>query len=305
MSWKSRRRQEATSFYAGDSLEMDRRSSSFIFPRKQKSSLVQCIKGRSYSLWTITSAVICSVLLYQSLSRSESNDGAYDTAPISVWNHNHYASKDSSFRERNLLVAQVGQSRPFAEVASRPNRAYARRWGWDYLLHTGEEDACSTVQVLNHILTHQEEKGQARAPYDAVLFLSPDAIITDQDYQFLALLPTEKLVAANIANSKVFVWNLNHVHSLDLARQWLESGEGSFASCDMESLWAAIETTVAGEIANTIQPLQLSETAGLVEPRLIKFIPQDAEQSFPETMGLLEGIADSVCYRYYPRCEVL
>ena len=214
MSWTSRRRQEqeATTLYAGASLEMDRRSSNLVFPRKQRSSLVvQFIKGRSYSLWTITSAVICAMLFYQSLNHSESNDGFYDTAPISVWNHNHYASKDSSSRERNLLIAQVGQSRPFAEIASRPNRAYARRWGWDYLLHTGEEDPCGTVKVLNHILARQEEKEQARAPYDAVLFLSPDAIITDQDYQFLALLPTEKLVAANIANSKVFLWNLNHV----------------------------------------------------------------------------------------------
>lgn len=255
----------------------------------------------------MTSAVICAVLFYRSLySHSDSTSSFadyYDTSPISVWDHNHYTSKDSR-EERNLLIAQVGESRPFAEITSRPNRAYARRWGWDYLMHTGEKHACSTVRVLNRILALQEEKEEssARAPYDTILFLSPDAVIMDQDYLFLAILPTDKLVAANIDKSNVFVWNLNHAHSLDVARLWLD-----LPDCDMESLWAAMEMYTAEDegVTKYLQPLQLSET-GLVEPRLIKFLPTtESEENIPETMGLLESVADSVCYRYYPRCEVL
>ena len=59
----------------------------------------------------------------------------------------------------------------------------------------------------------------------------------------------------------------------------------STASCDTESLWAAMEMTVAGDIASNVQPLQLSETTGLLEPRLIKFLPQNAEQELSRDDG--------------------
>jgi len=261
----------------------------------------------------MTSVAICAVPLYQSIRPHDSSSmDTYDTAPISVWDHNHYDSMDdldAFSKERNLLIAQVGQSRPFAEITSRPNRAYARRWGWDYLMHTGEDGACGTVRVMNHIMSCQDqevkEESLLRAPYDAILFMSPDAVIMNLDYQFLALLPGDKLVAAGETKADVFVWNLNHPHSLEVARLWLDLGDDSM--CDTESLWSAIEMTMEDkifELPKYVQSLQLSDT-GLVEPRLIKFLPGDYDQSFPETMGLLENVADSVCYRYYPRCEVL
>lgn len=308
MPWTSRQRQPPSRLFQSSSLEMDHRSYSYTFPRKRRSSLLDFVRSHSYPIWTVTSAVLCALLFYHSLHHSDSTNG-YDTTPISVWNHNHYR-ENASNSDRNLLIAQVGQSRPFAEITSRPNRAYGRRWGWDYLMHITEkeDDACGTVKVLNHLLARQEREGKeqsfARAPYNVVLFLSPDAVIMDQDFQFLALLPSNKLVAANTEKANVFVWNLEHARALQVARLWLDLGEDS--SCDMESLWAAVEASITENetITDYVQPLQLSET-GLVEPRLIKFLPEDSQQNFPETMGLLESVADSVCYRYYPRCEVL
>lgn len=175
-------------------------------------------------------------------------------------------------------------------------------------MHTGEEDPCGTVQVLNHIARQERETDGSRAPYDAVLMLSPDSVIMDLDYQFLALLPNDMLVAASSSKSDLFVWNLKYRNSLEVARLWLDLNDSNGDECDMESLWTAIEMTMGDEtfdLTNYVQPLQLTDT-GLVEPRLIKFLPDESEQkATPETMELLERVADSVCYRYYPRCEVL
>ena len=313
MSWASRRRPNAWVAPSESSpLEVDRSSYATFtgsFPIKRKNgSLLELLKGRSYPLWTITSVAICAVLLYGSFHRDSSQD-MYDTTPISVWDHNHYVSKDTIKypRERNLLIAQIGQSRPFAEVTSRPNRAYARRWGWDYLLHTeqDENDSCDTVRVLNYVMGRQvrEEEEEDRAPYDAVLFLSQDAVIMDLDYQFLALLPDDKLVATGESRSDLFLWNLNYHRSPDVAQLWLDLGDD--AKCDTESLLAAIEMTMGDrDMSRYNQPLHLSD-AGLVEPALIKYLPGNSDRNFADTMALLESVADSVCYRYYPRCEVL
>lgn len=329
MSWTSRRR--ASPWAPSESsaaLEVERSSYATFTgsfpPRKQRTTggLAEFWKGKWHSLWTIASVAVGAVLLYKSMHHHRDASSMYDTTPISEWDHNHYFSMRDSFnnhnassssrRQRNLLIAQVGESasRPFAGISSRPNRAYARRGGWDYLLHTGEEDACGTVRVLNHILTRQEEeetkKSYPRAPYDAILFLPLDAVIMNLDYPFLALISENQLVAAGETKSNLFVWNTKHKQSLDVARLWLDLGDDSL--CDIDSLFSAIEMTVGGkasDLSKYVQPLQISDT-GQVEPRLIKFLPDDeSEQDLPQTMGLLESVADSVCYRYYPRCEVL
>jgi hypothetical protein len=127
------------------------------------------------------------------------------------------------------------------------------------------------------------------------------------DYEFLALLPENKIVAMANAKPDLFLWNLKHKESQEVARMWLDLADDS--NCDTQSLWSAIEMTVAdsGYLASHyVQQLHLS-ISGVVEPKLIKFLPSDDADgmSFPETVATLQTVADSVCYRYYPRCEVL
>jgi hypothetical protein len=257
--------------------------------------------------------VVGAILLYRSLNNHSSFvGGQYNTSPMSQWDHNHYvSSRDALPKERNLLIAQIAPFGTFTEITSRPNRAYASRWRWDFFLHTqgGGDASCGAVTILNHILAQQERATHEtqRAPYDTILFLSEDAVIMDLDYEFLALLPEDKIVA--MANDKpdLFLWNLKHTQSQEVARMWLDLADDS--NCDTQSLWSAIEMTMADSgypASYYVQPFQLSD-AGVVEPRLIKFLPSDEAdgKSYPETMATLQTVVDSVCYRYYPRCEVL
>lgn len=312
MTWTSRRRPNVWSPSSECSpLELDRTSYATFgrgrsYPRKERNCLSEI---RSYPLWTITCVVVGAILLYRSMHHSSLVE-QYSTSPMSQWDLNHYVSSEDAIpHDRNLLIAQIAPFGPFTEVTSRPNRAYARRWRWDFLLHTGGDASCGAVRILNHILAQQEQtthKSQ-RAPYDTILFLSEDAVIMDLDYQFLALLPDDKFVA--MANGKVdlFLWNLKHKESQDVARMWLDLADDS--NCDAESLWSAIEMTMADtgfDASYYVQSMQLSN-AGVVEPRLIKFLPSDEAdgKSFLENIATLQSVADSVCYRYYPRCEVL
>ena len=186
----------------------------------------------------------------------------YDAQPEWQWDHNVYnpsrRSKTTTYtaatsspplhdstsspplisaiegaQERNLLVAQVAGNSALAnlaEVSSRPNRAYARQWGRDYVLYKAfapsiERVCFDKVAVLRAILegqrqlhvefwsslgvgsfvddddisndTDQTRQGrQSRAvQYDVVALLSPEAIIADLDRDLLSLLPQDKLLA--------------------------------------------------------------------------------------------------------------
>lgn len=291
-------------------LELERRSSyatfGRIFPSKRTDRCNQP------PLWTLTSVVIGAILLYRSMtSHSSTFDDIYDTSlPVTSWDHNHY----EDYKQLNLLITQIAPIPFYGDITSRPNRAYAKRWGWDFLFHTGHDDdgeECTAVRILNHVVTQQErhsgETRQQRAPYDAVLVLSQDAVIMDMDYELLALLPNDKLVAIG-EKPDIFLWNLQHSLSPTVARLWLDG----HADCSTQSLTDAIELvmeqdddTDEADLNLIVQPLALSESEGLVQPRFIKFLPPLEEKNIPETVATLQSVADSVCYRYYPRCEVL
>lgn len=312
MTWTSRRRPNVWSPSSESSpLELDRNSYATFghdrsYPRKERNSYSEI---RPFPFWAITGVVVGAILFYRSLNHSSLVERPR-TSPMSQWDLYHYdSSKEAIPQGPNLLIAQIAPFGPFSEVTSRPNRAYARRWSWDFLLHTGDHASCGVVRILNRILAQQEEKTHKsqRAPYDTILFLSGDAVIMDLDYQFLALLPDDKFVAMANGKADLFLWNLKHKASQNVARMWLDLSDDS--NCDTDSLWLAIEMTTADtgfDASYYVQPLQLTD-AGVVEPRLIKLLPSDEAdgKSFLENMATLQSVADSVCYRYYPRCEVL
>jgi hypothetical protein len=139
--------------------------------------------------------------------------------------------------ERNLLIAQVAgipsshngdssdqnstttigwllaQDDVLLHLVSRPNRAYARQWGRNYVRfrpygknHTISSGAVANdellvVTFLKDLMEHQKAKHALKhphhefKPYDAVAVLPPGAIVTDLDYDLLSLLPDDKLLA--------------------------------------------------------------------------------------------------------------
>ena len=198
---------------------------------------------------------------------SGENDKNHPTPPpVPVWAWDHYLYRpqnstqgfsdsspvrdDSLVLNRNLLIAQVvaapyrsdlrATMAQFGEISNRPNRAYARQWGRNYVRYMPASQDISNTQcdgvdhvvVLNVILDAQQPhmtERQNSIRYDALVLLPPDAIITDLDYDLLAMIPESKLLSiVGLQNRPkqaggVVFWNLRHALTHEVAqRLWKE-----------------------------------------------------------------------------------
>lgn len=247
--------------------------------------------------------------------------------------------------ERISLLAQVVTGKPLrnlADVSARPNRAYARQWKMDYANYYsgrasyGSRSCFDKVVVLNSILENQQREAKEPPPlwphpprveYDSIILLQPDSIITDLDKNLVdLLLPRDKLVAiAGWSDGKkvnsysdVILFNLKHQHADAVAKRWWELvlpvQETCGANNDLEMLIAAIGWVKDDEedLDKLIEPL-VETSDGFVGNHLMKCIAPSVPGSrealltnnFQESLGILQETADAVCYRFYPKCEVL
>jgi hypothetical protein len=316
-----------------------------------------------------------------------------------LWDHNVYylpkskglydsvALTDSGSQDmasavvgRNLLIAQVvGESyrtmRPlpgpnsrrqllaqFADITSRPNRAYARQWGRNYVRF--QDDSLVVAAFLKSVRDRQLDQQQLSIPYDTVALLPPGAIVVDLDYDLLDLIPADKLLA--IAGwdgeskidgvkrrSEVIFFNLKHTFANTVINRWwgeLEgaqqrhnaaSHEGKYDDLnilihviesllnegeDLQSVVYRLDEAAGGfvlEVPNSV-PDSLDTTGESVTPApyCIKSFsgaavesPNSASAHLPisaqllsdpeVTRATLQSTADAVCYRYYPKCEIM
>lgn len=243
------------------------------------------------------------------------------------------------------LIAQVIPGTTLSrlgDISSRPNRAYARQWGLDFArydtgLSSYNPRACfEKVFALNAILDKQSNSTgdlmsmwshYPRVQYDFILLLPPDSILTELDTDIIkTLLPRRKLAAIAgwnrhhklVSNSDVVVFNLKHQHAKAVARLWLELVSLPQVTCGASNDLGMLVDAIAAvmdeyeDLDELIEPLPENE-AGVIGNGVIKNIPSTVpgprmtllSSSIEESAGILQQTADSVCYRFYPKCEVL
>jgi hypothetical protein len=250
---------------------------------------------------------------------------------------------DLQSTERISLVAQVVSSRQLqslAEVSSRPNRAYARAWKHDHLRydsgrgHIHPRSCFDKIHMLNEIMDRQTSETHgllwshpALVQYDSIILLSADSIVTELDTNiFDAVLPADKLAAISgwnesmtiRSNSDIVVFNMKHKYASAVAKLWWEMVLPVEVTCgannDLGLLLSAI-ASVMGEndnLSELVEPLNESDN-GFTGAHLIKSIVPPVpgcraaylEKSLKESRSILQETAASVCYRFYPKCDVL
>lgn len=243
------------------------------------------------------------------------------------------------------LIAQIVPGTAFGlleEISSRPNRAYARQWGLDFARYNTEHSsyhprACfEKVAALNAILDRENNSTgdlitiwphYPRVQYEFILLLAPDSILTELDTDIIKnILPQDKLVAIAgwnhphklLSNTDVIVFNLKHHHAKAVARLWLEMVSPRHVTCgasnDLGMLVDAIANVMDDfeDLDDLIEPLSESQD-GFIGNGVIKSIPSSVpgprtallSNSMEQSAAILQQTADSVCYRFYPKCEVL
>jgi hypothetical protein len=212
----------------------------------------------------------------------------------------------------------------------------------DYTRYYAGRSAHSTkscfdkVFVLNAIMEKQTKEASEPPPlwphpprvtYDSILLLPPDSILTALDENLLdIMLPNDKLVAIAgwnddkelNSNSGVIVFNLQHRHADAVTKLWWEMALPMEVTCGANNDLGMLVTAIASvmdpneNLEDLIQPL--GETSdGFVGKRLIKCIPPSVPGSrsallsthVQESRETLQQTGDAVCYRFYPKCEVL
>ena len=236
------------------------------------------------------------------------------------------------------------QLEDLAAITSHVNRAYARQWRVDYArlsTHaTSLGRAClEKAYALQELLRMQNTDSHAMNPhvgYDTVVILPPDAILADLDYDVLQLVPSDKLVAVagwqvlgstdNIARvdsqglTETILFNLRHKNATDVAFSWWDMAQSQKLTCgagnELELLWYAIESVNDESLASLVFMLNESKKGfigSLDDDRVIKEIVSGVPtakalmlaSNMVEARVAVQTTVDSVCYRFYPRCELL
>ena len=183
---------------------------------------------------------------------------------------------------------------------------------------------------------------QQQEQYDVLAFLPPTAVIKDLDFDLLDLVPDNKLVAvpgslpaeddprsfSTAARIDMVLINLRHADAATLTHAWLDAVRSSSARgmpCDAErdvsTLLYAIQSVLdpPKDLSSLVHSLSETEQ-GFVGNSDSEFVIKDVVPStaadasgkavsllanLPEIAAGLQTTADSVCYRYFPKCEVV
>jgi hypothetical protein len=233
----------------------------------------------------------------------------------------------------------------FSDVSARPNRAYARQWKVDYVQYYAGRVSYSPkscfdkVFVLRTLAGKQIEEAKdppplwphpSRVQYDAVLLLPSDAIVMDMDGDIIdVLLPREKLVAiAGWTNSLekfasisgVVLFNLRHRHAMKVIDLWWTMSQEMCKTCGADNGISALIDAIAtvmdpwrGETLDLLIEAIPEHSNGKLGNKIIKCLPSSVPgarseiflSNMQQSGEIIHQTADSVCYRFYPKCEVV
>lgn len=210
-----------------------------------------------------------------------------------IWDYNAYHRSSGSSRTTSfssLLLAQHDDTERTVDITSVPNRAYARQRGLDYVRFPG-----GTLRDFLLLL---------QSSYDSIAFFPSNAVLIHLDHSLQELLPTPPDQFMTVGNATgFFVLNLRHAYAPQAISQWQRLRNEEEDDDVLSSLRSFLLFLVSDpHLAISYLP----EHDGFVGTnRLLHCIPRHESQSMEEYQMALSTTVASVCYRYYPKCEVL
>ena len=159
------------------------------------------------------------------------------TEPNNIeWHWHHYSERISTnTTSRNVLIAQyTGLDTAYMEftnITQKANRAYAKRWKYDYLLMMGTAFNSDQMGIAAYNKLPLLRKAVGAKIYDVILILDSDAVVVDFDQNVLDLMPESMLLTAcrnhesgsphtwNV-NNGVTIWNLRHERIEEVYSEW-------------------------------------------------------------------------------------
>lgn len=243
--------------------------------------------------------------------------------------------------KRTLLLVQQATSMNVAkivDVTSRINRAYAKQWGIDYVRLDGSMSAAGVLRNLLRMKASSKSlpsssrySNDMKRDYDVVVMLDADAMVVDMDYNILDLFAPGFLIGT-IGGKRdgdgstvelndgagIMFWNLNHEEIGPLSKLWRDELHTSFE----RGLIVDESSVLANVLSNTYSTRELKTLAQPLSPSQVSYFsgnkvrfmrkPSEAVQKtswldtdWQDVAIVLEQTADAVCFKFFPKCDVL
>jgi len=153
------------------------------------------------------------------------------------WNWHHYSAYNhhNTTAARRVLIAQYtgldAAYLEFTNITQRANKAYAKKWNYDYLLMKGTAFNSNQVGISAYNKLSVLRKTIDAKVYDVLLILDSDAVIVDMHKDVLDLMPESMLLTACRNHEKdsphtweinngVTLWNLKHERIEEVYTEW-------------------------------------------------------------------------------------
>ena len=198
------------------------------------------------------------------------------------WDYNAYHPPFSTFSDptdccSSILLAQ--QDDEMTDLTSLPNRAYARE------------------QKLDYVRFREENLQLMLLQYDIIAVFPSHAVMIHLDHSLRDVLPTPNQVMTMSNSTGFFAVNLRHTETTRAMAQW-------------QSLRNSMPSSLRSFLLSHVSPTRISylpeHPNGFVGThRLLQCLPRREDESLPDYQKALATTVASVCYRYYPTCEVL
>lgn len=216
-----------------------------------------------------------------------------------MWDYNAYhrpsegsrtGLRDDENDSYSLLMAQQDDAEGWADVTNLPNRAYARQRGFDYV----------RFKRLDFMFHHP-------STYDFIAFFPPSAIMIHLDHSLHELLPTADQFMTVGNTTGFFVLNLRHAAAAHAISNWqtlLQDDD----DIDNDVSSFGLSSFLLSNLPQSLPVSFLPEHDGFVGNRLIQCLPATSSAAVADDVQRKNEAATtvaSVCYRYYPKCEVL
>ena len=183
---------------------------------------------------------------------------------INLVHNNHYrdphGGPETILQSPVLIIqnSEPGVEEELLGITSRVNRAYAMRWGFDYMSYIGSDSYSFLLRALFNNESQNRQTGAngggdpdfwklvdklpnpGKMKYEIVMFLQSDAIMVQLDYNIEHLIKGGSLVAGGVDKdtktrgglwnfySDVMLWNLNHPLFDNVTDSWLEMDQVSY-----------------------------------------------------------------------------
>ena len=204
------------------------------------------------------------------------------------------------------------------DITSVVNRAYARKFGYDYvsmmgMVLGGKEPWHATfgkVEVLHQVLQTQQ--------YDGLLLLDSDAILVDFDVDIADLVEDQYALVAQYVhpgehewnhNVGVSLWNLHHPMTAWLSERWRNlSLETLQSDTPADDQWL-LQLTLRDDINETVRNATISTVNRIFDygyGTVVKhFIRLTAfwNETLQDRIEELQHVSNQTCAQFTPHCH--